>query len=306
MPANSKYATERGWFLFFSILLIGVSLIRTCGSPINVRSGLATAPSPDYQRRFCDNRQTADYGDQNLDKITIPLHDGCYGDRIIIPKAWRSWQVQLSSNVGDYLSVWCVEEPNPRRTVPYNGDPNGITSDCPPNHIVEFSTEGKGTFTLIRTQTDPNAVAEAEKKEAEIAQKNLEATYKLTPVEPSAGDHTGFSITVDQCFRADENIHCKGIVTNITDARTMLELRGGKIVDDEGNTILLSEWYYAGDPTNSQQERGEDLLPNVPANFLFIIHDPHQNVRTINIEMNTTWYARYVESTLVFSGVPVQ
>jgi hypothetical protein len=86
----------------------------------------------------------------------------------------------------------------------------------------------------------------------------------------------------------------------------MLELRGGKIVDDEGNTILLSEWYYAGDPTNSQQERGEDLLPNVPANFLFIIHDPHQNVRTINIEMNTTWYARYVESTLVFSGVPVQ
>lgn len=272
-----------------------------------ISSAVSGGPTPpNYQRRFCDDRQTDDYSDKNPDKIEIVLRDGCYGDRIITPKAWQAWQLQLTSNQGDYVSVWCNEEPDPRRIVPYTGDPSGSTNNCPANHpYAEFSTEGRGVFTLVRTQTNQNAAAQAAKEDGEIAEKEKEATYKLTPTETSAGDHTGYSITIQQCFRASENIHCIGTATNLTDVRTLLLFNTGTIVDDAGNTITTGRPYFAGD-MNSRPESGVDLLPNVQVKFFFEVYDPHKNVKSINIEMNAIWYAKYRPATLVFSGVPVQ
>lgn len=303
MTETKHYGALRGLFMWACILLIIASFGRFISlfgiGASQTRNSSGTPPN--YQRRFCDERKTKDYSNQNPDKITITLQEGCYGDRIIMPRAWSNWEPQLSSNVGDYLSVWCTEEPNPRRLVPYTGDPKGITVNCPANHpITEFSTQGKGTFTLVRTQTDENAVKQ-------IAKEDREASYKLTPVEPRDGQDKDFSIVIEQCYRSEENIECMGFATNKTDAPTTLSLNGGTIVDDEGNSGLIGGIGYAGTAAECCSSNRAHLIPNQSTKFFFASHDPHQKVKSISFEMQVAWYGSpYRSGGVTFTGVPVQ
>jgi hypothetical protein len=157
MSEKGRFSTARTWFnILWTLVILSAFGRAILPDAPNSTISMGPPPSPNYHRQFCSNRKTIDYGDANPDTIVIQLHDGCYGDRYNMPKAWKDWQLQLSSNDGDYISLWCVEESNPRRTVLYTGDPTGLTVECPAGHHAEFSTEGIGTFTLTRTQTNPN------------------------------------------------------------------------------------------------------------------------------------------------------
>ena len=302
MATESKYGTWRTLFVFLCIFLAAIALVRVIRSsnPGTVPNSRSIANN--YQRRFCDDRKTIDYGNKNPEKLVLPLHDGCYGDRIVLPVAWLTFEPSLSSNPGDYASVWCDEEPNPRRTVAYTGDMHGTMNDCPAGRAsAKFSLEGNGTLTLVRTQTNQNVNIRAKE---EIP----ETSYKVSPTLPTSGGDPDFSMVINECHRSGDQVRCLGMVTNNTDAPRSTDLHDSSAVDDEGNSFFIATFgggiSFAGDAaTGGLRAR---LMPSVPTKFSVTISDAHRNVKAINLQISVDWLGNASIATLIFEGIPVQ
>lgn len=256
----------------------------------------ATLPAT-YQRRLCDDRKVIDFSGKNPEKLVFPLHEGCYGDRIVLPLAWQNFEVALSGNPGDFMSVWCDQEPNPRRLVIYPGATDGTLTDCPAGRAnAAFSLEGKGKLTLVRTKNKETAIPEEPQGP------------KMDPIAPSSGADPEESLVVDECHRAGDQVRCSAKITNNTDAPRNTYLRDSSAVDDEGNSFFIGSF---GGGISFASEAGfggvnQRLMPGVPTKFYVTVNDAHRNVKKINLQISADWTGGARYATLIFNDVPVQ
>src|SRR5712692_330746 len=269
MSDESRYGIQRGLFNSFCVFIIIAALYQSC-TPFRTRTTTTRLPVT-YQRRFCDENPLNDYSNRNPDHITVTLSDQCFANHIKLPLAWDSFFAQKSQNPDDWASVWCTGHTLPSEPRMYYQDMANIFQGCRESteQSDDFYLEGKGTITFRRTSTRPQYAAKAQENE-------VEATYKVTPINPSSGDPAGYSLTIKQCYRSGEKILCWGIATNKTDAPTTLDFRESHAVDDEGNSIVNGYGSGFMFPGSSISYNGgsEHLLPNVPTKFTVTINDP--------------------------------
>jgi hypothetical protein len=120
--------------------------------------------------------------------------------------------------------------------------------------------------------------------------------FKLTPTTPMRGSPAEYDISIQQCVRSADSVHCWGRVSNTTDTTLLLNFAQSQCVDDQGNAILFRP-----------QTQTDRLLPSVPTRFDITFDDPHMNVKVLNFEVHT-WLPQYHERNdmFAFKEVPLQ
>jgi hypothetical protein len=320
---RSRYQLHRGLFNTACGILFIVAVYRGYLAP-RERAALSPAaqiPSG-YQVRFCDDNPLHDYSNRNPDHITITLHEGCFGNHTKFPRAWRNSFEQKSQGVGDWAAIWCAGHQFPSEPRPYYEDMGGAFQGCfSGQQFGELYFEGRGTITFRRTEENPEYAALARQDqsqpvgtvgnpaaaEAPVATATAKS-YRLTPMEPLGGNPSDYTFTLKQCYRELNAIKCWALITNTTDAPRQTNLHDSKAFDDEGNTIKIGTFVggirFSG--TGDSYEIQEKLLQGVPTRVEVIIGDPHQNVKTITLELRVHGGEPYRMDTLVFKDVPVQ
>lgn len=129
--------------------------------------------------------------------------------------------------------------------------------------------------------------------------------YKITPTLPTSGANPDYTMQVDECHRAGDQILCSGKITNNTDAPTNTYLRDSSAVDDEGNSFFVGSFLGVGIgfPGFGTEER---IMPNTPTKFILTVNDAHRNVKTINLQIAVDWTGGARYGSLIFQGIPVQ
>jgi hypothetical protein len=129
--------------------------------------------------------------------------------------------------------------------------------------------------------------------------------YKITPILPTSGANPDYTMQVDECHRAGDQILCSGKITNNTDAPTNTYLRDSTAVDDEGNSFFVGSFLGVGIgfPGFGTEER---IMPNIPTKFVLTVNDAHRNVKTINLQIAVDWTGGARYGSLIFQGIPVQ
>jgi hypothetical protein len=145
----------------------------------------------------------------------------------------------------------------------------------------------------------PKALPKASPKPSPPAQPLLppKPTYTITPISPTSGAIDDFSLILRECHHTDDAIWCSAQVTNLTDARALLQTGSlGNSVDDEGNSaqVMFSAIQ-------------QSLIPGVATNLQFRIYDKHQSAKSVNLDLLVDWEIdRASYHRLIYKDVPVQ
>jgi hypothetical protein len=312
MSNEPRYAIVRNTIISVCMLLMGVAVFRSCEKTIGpmlnrqtANNGQAPPPAPaGYVQRFCTDIETRDYSDKNPDSIGVQPKDGCFGIRVKIPAAWANYFVQKSQDKTDWISIWCNGHPLPSQPFPYYQNIPSMTSCRDANEKgADFYIEGRGTISFRRTQTaaDYHPTVDIEK---------LEASHKLTPIEPKAGQPEAYLITIQQCYRSEEAVRCWGNAVNKTDAPVALLLRDSTAVDDIGHSFTLPIIGILRPPGlwwESSRDFKEKLLPSLRYKFNIVVPDAHEKATTLTLDFNVLLNGENPRrDELVFQEVPIQ
>jgi hypothetical protein len=309
MTGEGRYGLLRGLFIVFCVFLIAAAGLRSCVNTISHFTPHSSSPafsSTKYQRRFCDEDKVLDFSKKKMSRIAIPLTEGCYGPRVILPESWQTFEPQKSQNPGDYISVWCNGHPNPGPLIPYYTAGTGMENGCfaSTDRSANFYIQGHGTLTLIATQARfGSRLDDSERSESALV--SVASPLKIDPIKPESGGDSDFNFLLDECHRSSDQIRCSGKITNLTDAPTHTYLRDSTAVDDEGNSFFVGT-FGGGLTFGSGFGDNTRLMPDVPTRFEIHVNDAHRNVKTINLQINVDWTGRSRYDTLAFQGVTVQ
>jgi hypothetical protein len=272
----------------------------------------ATPQVAGYEQRFCEDATVADYSAGNPEQVTIQLHDGCFGNHTKLPRAWNTWFVQKSRHPDDWAAVWCEGNALPGPPHPYTDEMGTSFTQCRDQH--DFFLEGKGTITFRRTSVNPESAAQANgaasgnrstpPQDETGAGGEPAKQYKLTPMNPEGGNPPDYTFLLKQCYRASQKITCWGLITLTSDAPRHTTFYDSRAIDDEGNSISIGT--FGGNFTFEGSGDQQKLLPGVPAKFVITVHDPHQNVKAITLDLNVHGGDENRSDELIFKDVPVQ
>jgi hypothetical protein len=126
-------------------------------------------------------------------------------------------------------------------------------------------------------------------------------SYRLTPILPVQSEPSEYDISVQQCIRQSENVHCWGYVKNLTDGRIKLRMNhsASTFIDDEGNAGK-----FVG------RVATEYPISGTPVRYEFDFHDSHINVKFLNFEIKVELEGdpspRVRYDIFTFKGVPLQ
>jgi len=129
----------------------------TIASPSSIWSFLVPKSAhPNFHRRLCDPYAVHDLTNDDPTKpIHIPLQEGCYGDVWKFPGKVQQYEIQKSTNPGDYASLWCNDHPDPTLIVEYYTDGMGglITDGCRgrDDRSNTFRAQGHGELIFFPT-----------------------------------------------------------------------------------------------------------------------------------------------------------
>ena len=151
-----RYGLLKGLFMTLCVVLMIGAAFRGCWyqAPSAARQQIAG-----YEQRFCEDTPLTDHSASNPEEITIQLRDGCFGNHTKLPRAWNTWFVQKSRQVGDWAAVWCEGNALPSPPHPYTEDMGTSFTQCRDQH--DFFLEGNGTITFRRTSVNPESAAQA-------------------------------------------------------------------------------------------------------------------------------------------------
>jgi hypothetical protein len=126
-------------------------------------------------------------------------------------------------------------------------------------------------------------------------------TYRLTPILPTQSQRSEYEISVQQCIRQSESVHCWGYVKNLTDGSMKLRMDHtySTFIDDEGNAGTFIGVVGTEHP-----------ISGTPVRYEFDFHDSHRNVKLLNFEIKVELEGdpspRLRYDSFTFKDVPLQ
>jgi hypothetical protein len=306
---ESRYGLLSGLFMTLCVVLIIGAVYRGCSSQAPPSAQLQIAG---YDQRFCEDTSLTDHSASNPEEITVQLRDGCFGNHTKLPRAWNTWFVQKSRHPDDWAAVWCEGSALPSPPYPYTEGMGTSFNQCRDQR--EFFLEGRGTITFRRTSVNPESAAQANGaasasrspsgQEVRDAEGESAKKYTITPMSPEGGNPPDYTFLLKQCYRASEKITCWGLITLTSDAPRHTTFYDSRAIDDEGNSISIGT--FGGNFTFEGSGDQQKLLPGVPAKFVITVPDPHQNVKSITLDLNVHGGEENRSDQLIFKDVPVQ
>jgi hypothetical protein len=306
---ESRYGLLSGLFMTLCVVLIIGAVYRGCSYKTPPP---ATPQVAGYEQRFCEDTPLTDHSASNPEQVTIQLRDGCFGNHTKLPRAWNTWLAQKSRQAGDWAAVWCEGSALPSPPYPYTESMGTSFNQCRDQR--EFFLEGRGSITFRRTSVNPEFAAQANgaasashsssEHEARDTEGEAAKKYTITPMSPEGGDPPDYTFRLKQCYRASEKITCWGLITLTTDAPRHTTFYDSRAIDDEGNSIFIGT--FGGGFTFEGSGEQQKLLPGVPAKFVITVQDPHQNVKSITLDLHVHGGDENRSDELIFKDVPVQ
>jgi hypothetical protein len=121
---------------------------------------------------------------------------------------------------------------------------------------------------------------------------------------PTSGADSEFTMMMGNCERLSDRIECSGMIKNTTDAPSLVYLMDSTAVDDEGRSFFLGS--FLGSNIRFDQGTMEKLMPNVNTRFIVDVPDAHENVKAVNLQINTQWGEGERPGHVIFENIPVQ
>ena len=121
---------------------------------------------------------------------------------------------------------------------------------------------------------------------------------------PTSGADSEFTMVMGNCERLSDRIECSGMIKNTTDAPSLVYLMDSTAVDDEGRSFFLDS--FLGSNIRFDQGTMEKLMPNVNTRFIVDVPDAHENVKAVNLQINTQWGEGERSGHVIFENIPVQ
>lgn len=306
-----------------SAVLIGVIvllwLLNVAIRHVASGSGQAAAPSTagNFSRLVCDDAyQTEDHSQEsrNPPYVDMRLREGCFSGFISLPKTWTNWQEQfIGSAPDDWVSYWYKGLSAPYG--PYSeAQVNSETINIGTVPFPALRVEGHGVIRFYRITTQSYSDASTPPPSRPLGERHSaqpEAGQSAPPKEqpvhltaPTSRQDSDFPMMLGTCHRLSDRIECWGFVKNTTDAPSLVYLMDSTAVDDEGRSFFLGSAFGA----NIRFDQGdmERLMPNVNTRFVVDVPDPHENVKSVNLQLNTEWGTPERHAHAIFENIPVQ
>jgi len=285
------------------VILALASLVRLSIrlNPSITKSGASSSVS-NFQVRVCDDAWQRDlhYEDDEIDHVSVTLHEGCFSGYLYLPKSWNAWWVQPSGDQnGDWIAIWM---PGGSPAGPYSPNQGNQFQGNP----LQFRLQGHGTYIFYSNVKLAHSNSDGSDDPSGATAGH--GYIQKSEIKPMSGADDDYTFIIEQCHRSGEKILCSGKATNKTDASTRLSLRDSGGVDDEGNSFGIMIFGGSFSFPGAQEIGGanQKLLPNVPTRFEIIIGDPHLNVKKVNLDLSTDWDNGNKHDHLIYEGVPVQ
>jgi hypothetical protein len=178
-----------------------------------------------------------------------------------------------------------------------------------PSSVVDQPSEGAGSrqpVTAVATGPQPHTQVSTGPADPIPSAVPIEPvkTRSLTPTNPTSDTSgLGYTLVLEQCYRAGESIRCWGLMTNTTDAAERPRLWEATAFDDEGNSVNVP---YGGLSFSNGADE-QRILPSVPTKVFIRIDDPHVSAKTLALDLHLQWQDEGARNEhLVFKGIPVQ
>ena len=151
-PPKKKMSGKKKWLIAFLIFFVASLLVGRANNSQSIPDG--------YNRTICAADESMNLSDRDMDRIPIKLASGGFHGLITLPLDWGGFTVVLSTDKGDWASVWCNGHPEPgpiRFGYQRDEDLGGSTQNCydpasTDTRTDSFWVQGQGTLTLVRTR----------------------------------------------------------------------------------------------------------------------------------------------------------
>jgi hypothetical protein len=127
-----------------------------------------------YTENICDDPEKTEdhsHANENPDKFSVPLQEGCFSGFVEMPQVWRQWRAEFlgARDEGEWVSQWWrgTNHPMPIQTYAI------LTADQGNFSVTSYEVrlQGKGTLVFYRVMEWPNRPNSTGKPSAPVANK---------------------------------------------------------------------------------------------------------------------------------------
>lgn len=166
-----------GWIVtsFFLLIFVGCTGGMVIYHFVHAYRNAPPPLPPTYKPIICADRQVLDYRNEDPPNgdLQIPVHEGCFGYEVYLPKVWAEVDGSGGVTPGDYIAVWCAGKGRPTVLLwwfDFNFGRSLTGCRDPGDEVLHFMVEGKVT----PTTSNPGG-----RILFHMTRRNLSATQKL-------------------------------------------------------------------------------------------------------------------------------